>query len=195
MRGRRKCVFPGRLELSKNKDGTINWVDKSSETGEWYTPETELERVRAYFEGPIPLDPFTRADNPTRALAIFTPADDGCKQDWGTYKGVFVNPPYGAKNGGNEALAKIAEEAAKGLEIIMLINAARFETDVGQATIISEHVNAMCFRKRRVKFIRSDGTVGKSNTWPSIFYGYNVDVERFGLAFKPLGRTFEVRAM
>ena len=84
--------------------------------------------------------------------------------DWSCYKGVFVNPPYGVKNGGNEALAKIAKEAAKGLPIIMLINAARFETDVGQATIITERVNAMCFRKRRVKFIRPDGTVATSNT-------------------------------
>jgi len=186
---------PGGTELSKNNDGTINTIDLSSETGEWYTPELELERVRAYFGGPIPLDPFTRADNPTKAKVIFTPTDDGCSQDWSLYKGVFVNPPYGAKNGGNEALTKIAEEAAKGLPIVMLINAARFETDMGQSTIITEYVNAMCFRKRRVKFIRADGSVGKSNTWPSIFYGYNVDVDRFAAAFKPCGRTFEVRAL
>jgi len=181
--------------MSKNNDGTINTVDLSSETGEWYTPEPELERVRAYFGGPIPLDPFTRADNPTQARVFYTRADDGCAQDWSTELGCFVNPPYGVKNGGNEALTKIREEVSKGLPTIMLINAARFETDMGQACIINEFVNVMCFRKRRVKFIRADGTVGKSNTWPSIFYGYNVDPARFAHAFKPLGRVYATREL
>jgi hypothetical protein len=182
--------------MSRNKDGTINTADLSSKTGEWYTPdEPDLQRVRVYFDGPIPLDPFTRADNPTKAEVFFTPEENGCLQDWSVYRGCFTNPPYGVKNGGNEALIKIAEEAAAGLPIIMLINAARFETDMGQDCIITEHVNAMCFRKRRIKFKRPDGTVGKSNTWPSIYYGYNVDLDRFVLAFKPLGRVYATQAL
>ncbi len=34
----------------------------------WRTPEWILERVRALFKGPIPFDPSTGVDNPTRAL-------------------------------------------------------------------------------------------------------------------------------
>jgi hypothetical protein len=38
----------------------------------WRTPERFLERVRVYFGGPIPFDPATGRENPTRALRICT---------------------------------------------------------------------------------------------------------------------------
>ena len=173
-----------------------NWVDLSSETGEWYTPEPVLVRVRLLFpDGQIPLDPASRADNPTKAKVFFTPENDGLAKDWNEHDGVFVNPPYGVKNNGRAWVTKIAEEVSKGVPLCHLTSATRFETKYAQKEMLTEDVNAWCFYKGRIHFVDFQGIQRKQNRLPSVFYGYNVDPDRFGVAFKPLGATYRVHRM
>ena len=181
------------MNASKTREG--NWVDLSSETGEWYTPEPVLERVRVLFGGQIPLDPATRKDNPTKAKVFFTPEDDGLAKDWSKHDGVFVNPPYGIKNNGRAWVTKIAEEVAKGTPLCHLTSATRFETRYAQKEMLSKHLTAWCFYKGRIHFVDFEGIQRKQNRLPSVFYGYNFDPDLFGEAFRPLGRTFAVRLL
>ena len=181
--------------MSKNKDGTTNWVDFSSQSGVWYTPEDFIGRVEVYFGGQIPLDPCTRSDNPTNAKVFFTPQDDGLTKDWSKYGGAFVNPPYGKDNNGHAWIEKIHEEAQKGVPLVHLTSATRFETKYAQAQMLIPELRAVCFVKGRIQFIDAWGVVGKSNNRPSIVYGYNVSQERFAKAFKPRGRVFKTQLM
>ena len=183
--------------MSKNKDGTVNLVDKTSATGEWYTPELVLSPVRRYFGGRIPLDPCTRADNPTAARVFYTPRTNGLARDWSRYDGVFINPPYGKEHGFHAFLEKIAEEAAKETVILVLLScgSGRPGTKYWQKDILTQYYNAVCWIKGRVAFLLEDGMPVKSNTYPSHILGYNVDAERFGNCFDHLGACYELKKL
>lgn len=173
------------------KTKKLNMADKSSKTAEWYTPERVLGPVRAYFGGKIPLDPATRADNPTGAVEFFTLRDNGLEQDWGAHDGVFINCPYGAKTDFHAFLEKIREEAALGTTIIALLPmGSRFETGYWQRDVLNIELDAICFIRKRLRFIDESGAVGKSNTYGSALYGFNADMVRFTLAFSSLGKIF-----
>ena len=123
-------------------------ADRSSRTGEWFTPRRVLDAVDAYYGGRIPYDPYTAYSNPTRALQYSTREDDGNAVGWGVYGGVFCNPPYGVKNGMLECVDKIAEEARVGTEILCLVSAARFETRRGQTNILNGNLKTARLKKR-----------------------------------------------
>jgi ParB family chromosome partitioning protein len=173
-------------EGDEEDDGAgTNWVDKRCEGVEWYTPPEIVGRVRDYFGGAIPLDPATAPHNPTGAERHFTAADDGLAQDW-SGAGVFLNPPYG------EAIAdwcaKIHEEAGKGTPIVALLPCgARFSTEYWQDHILNDRLAALCFVRKRVKFIDRGGEAQDSNPYDSAIYGFNTDAPRFAEAFAPLG--------
>lgn len=161
----------------------------------WITPEHVLEAARAYFGGPIPLDPCTEKDNPTRALRYFTANDNGLVQPWDD--SVWCNPPYGEDM--RAWIERIYSEASGGLEIILLIPASRFETGYFQDQILCPEQNAECIVRRRLSFLRpvDDGlfyrtyeTPAKNkNPFSSIIYGFNVDQVRFLGAFHGIGQV------
>ncbi len=164
-----------------------NWVDKQCAETVYLTPEKILEPVREYFGGAIPLDPATEKTNPTKALQFFTIEDDGLKQQWNVP--TFVNPPFGKAI--REFMKKIHDEAIrdKARPILALLPCgARFSTKYWQNDALIPQLNAICFVKGRVKFLRPDGTVAKQNTYDSQIYGYNVDTNLFKFCFKHIGR-------
>lgn len=68
----------------------------SSAKQDWQTPESILDLVRQL--GPIGLDPATCSDNPTKALRIITPTEDGLDPETPWVVGVgavcYMNPPF-----------------------------------------------------------------------------------------------------
>jgi len=167
-----------------------NWVDKQSESIEWFTPRTILEPVWKYFSGPIPLDPATDGSNPTRATKFITATDNGggLAQPWGHGgASAFINPPYGKEF--PWWCRKINEEAAAGREVIALLPCgARFSTEYFQDYILdSPELRTVCFVRGRVKFLRPNGEVAKNNVYDSCIYGFNVKGYRFEECFNKLG--------
>jgi len=162
-----------------------NWVDKQCAETVYLTPEKILEPVREYFGGPIPLDPATQPSNPTKALQFYTEEMNGLVQPWNAP--VFINPPFGVAI--RDFVKRIDEYAQQGLTIIALLPCgARFSTKYWQNHALIPQLNAICFVKGRVKFLRPDGTVAKQNTYDSQIYGYNVDTNLFKYCFKHIGR-------
>jgi phage N-6-adenine-methyltransferase len=158
-------------------------VEKQARDLDYQTPENILECVRAYFAGPIPLDPATAANNPTQAIRYYTPNDDGLLWDWLPF-GVFVNPPYGSEM--RNWLGKIAHEAKSGTEILALLPVNRFEQ--GYLHDVLAFTNAICWIRKRVSFIRpSTGEKAKGNPYASMLLGLNCNRGRFSLAFSSLG--------
>lgn len=170
---------------------------RKSIDGTWRTPEYVLERARAYFGGPIPFDPATGPENPTKAVrfcagpsgTLFAgdslETKNGLEVEWVDYP-TWVNPPFS-----KEWTVKIGEEAGKGAEIVALLPCNRFETDYFQEMFARASV--VCFHKGRIKFISSqDGVPVEGNPYASMFVGFNVVVDRFREAFGPLGLVVDV---
>jgi len=189
-----------------------NFIDKHAMNNCWGTPEVLLNAVRSYFGGPIPLDPATSVDNPTKALQFYTEDDNGLILPWNA-SGVFINPPY--SNAGVDVsdlqqigrdlglkrvpsfmsvwAAKIGAVARSGVQIIALLPCgARFSTEYWQDHILIPELRVMTVHRGRVSFrnmLTGEEKSGQNN-YDSIIYGFNVDAERFTAAFRKFGSTF-----
>jgi phage N-6-adenine-methyltransferase len=165
-------------------------VDKTCKSRVWITPERVLAPVRAFFGGQIGLDPCTEPDNPTRARHFFTEEQNGLVQDWGI-AGVFVNPPYGRDLA--VWVQKIAAEAEKEVQIVALLPGNRTETAYFQKYVLSRDLRAMCFVRKRLAFLRPDGSPAGANPYGSVLYMYGGSRYWFWAQFSELGRVIEVR--
>ncbi len=174
--------------------------EKQGHHNVWLTPQWFLDQgPRAYWDGPIPLDPCTEASNPTRAIEFYTEEDNGLAREW--HAPAFINPPYSATKG--EKIPpmrlwafKIGEEARRGAEIIALLPCgARFSTKYWQSSILIEPLTAVCFVNQRIQFVdaRTGTTRRGQNNYDSAVYGFNVDAERFCRTFIRMGATFATR--
>lgn len=187
----------------KPKRGGRNFVDKEASSNIWITPEKALRPVRAY--DVIGLDPCTETHNPADALHFFTEVDNGLARSWAGYPGVvFVNPPYsltdeekakGAEPPIRPWSRKIHAEVSRGVALIALLPCgARFSTEYWQDNILVPELVVACFWRGRIKFIDAEtGKPGKGNNYDSMFYGFNVNVERFSEAFEPYGAVFAMK--
>ena len=190
-----------------------NFADLKCKDTVYITPDSLLDPVRSYFGGKIPLDPATEPNNPTRAevycvapteepaalnqLALVADGTtqllvDGLQVSWSDYDGVFVNPPYSKII--RQWLAKLHEEAEWGAEIVALLPCgARYSTVYWQRDVFTDYLDAICFVKGRVKFLRPDGTpTTGSNPYDSQIMLFNGQVDRFIELFQHLGKVLVV---
>lgn len=136
--------------------------------------------------GEVGLDPCGAPNSLIPALLEWRgPRDsdqDGLIRSWAGYGLVFVNPPYSESD---EWCAKIAEEAAAGVEITALIAARTAEARW------HDHVlplaSALCFVRRRLKFLDANGKKQSSAPFPSVVVYYGQRPHEFAAAFAELG--------
>jgi len=177
-----------------------NLADLNCQTTIYITPPKIVDAVRSYFPGGIiPLDPATEPNNPLNAAAFAagpscneTSLGDGLKICWADYGGTFINPPYSREI--RAWLAKLHEEVVLGAEVVALLPAgARYSTKYWQKDAFNAGLDAICFVKGRVKFLRPDGsaTTG-SNPYDSQIMLYNGDIERFIEAVGHLGKVLVI---
>jgi site-specific DNA-methyltransferase (adenine-specific) len=108
---------------------------------DWCTPECVLERVRKV--GRIELDPCDNAQSIVGAASSWM----GSGLEW-TWRGLaFCNPPYSTLR---RWLAKCAEEARGGVEIIALVPA---RTDTRAWHESATTARAVCFWRGRITFV------------------------------------------
>lgn len=159
----------------------------------WRTPRWILDPVDAFYEGQIPLDPCTHANNPTKAREFCAaPMKDGLTLAWHTFAGAWVNPPYGKAL--RTWLLKIAAEARLGARIVSLLPASRFEQHYFQ--VMYSEANMVCMVRGRVAFISSiDGAEVGGNPYASWIVGHNVDPERFVSFFQRIGGCYRVESL
>lgn len=172
--------------------GKVNMADKTAKDTDYLTPDSVLDPVRRYYGGGIPFDPATAPDNPTRAVEFCSlPERDGLLTSWKEQGGgVFVNPPFGSHL--QAWLKKIGDEAEMGVTIIALLPVNRFEQGYLHDSVL-KMASVACFVRSRVAFLRpSTGEPAKGNPYPSVLWGFNVDVERFTAAFGHLGAVVRV---
>lgn len=118
-------------------------------TDDWYTPPEMLKALGEVFD----LDPCSPgAGHWVPARKVFTIEDDGLKQEWEGY--VFMNPPFGSRNGHVPWLKKFLEHG-NGIAI------ARAYTSSAWFHQWAIQADAMLFPKGKTKFVRPDGSIGK----------------------------------
>jgi hypothetical protein len=120
------------------------------ESDDWYTPPDIFAALGERFD----LDPCSPGPHHwVPAKRIFTKADDGLKQSWEGY--VFMNPPFGGRNGHVPWLKKFIEHR-NGIAIVRAYTSAGWFHDwIPCADLI-------LFPRGKTKFVRPDGTIGKA---------------------------------
>lgn len=117
---------------------------------EWYTPREIFDALGLTFD----LDPCSPGSSHwVPARKVYTAAEDGLSQPWDGI--VFMNPPFGGRNGQVPWLRKFIEHA-NGIAIV----AAR--TSAGWFHDHAVKGQAFLFPRGKTKFIRPDGTTGSS---------------------------------
>jgi hypothetical protein len=117
---------------------------------EWYTPPAIFDALGLTFD----LDPCSPgAGHWVPARQVYTIDDDGLSKAWTGM--VFMNPPFGGRNGQVPWLRKFVEHG-NGIAIV----AAR--TSAGWFHEFAPKVDVLLFPRGKTKFIRPDGSVGGS---------------------------------
>jgi DNA N-6-adenine-methyltransferase (Dam) len=119
-------------------------------TDEWYTPPEIFTALGLTFD----LDPCS----PGRwhwvpARKIYTKDNDGLRRPW--HGLVFMNPPFGGRNGHVPWLVKFLDHG-NGVAIV------RAYTSSGWFHEYATKAETMLFPKGKTKFVRPDGSIGRA---------------------------------
>lgn len=121
------------------------------ESDEWYTPPEIFQALGLTFD----LDPCSPGHGKcfVPARQSYTKEDDGLAKPWAGM--VFVNPPFGGRNGHVSWLTKFLDHC-DGIGIFRAYTSSSWWHDhMGRAQVI-------CFPRGKTKFHRPDGSIGGS---------------------------------
>jgi hypothetical protein len=127
------------------------WESGNAETSEWYTPKWLLDAIGLEYN----LDPCSPgAGHWVPARRIFTKADNGLAQNWGTGL-VFVNPPWGDHRGAVVPWLEKFLDHGNGIMIV------RAYTSSGWWYRHVWRADGILFPRGKTQFLRSDGSAGQ----------------------------------
>jgi DNA N-6-adenine-methyltransferase (Dam) len=119
-------------------------------SSDWFTPPEIFDALGLEFD----LDPCSPGPGHwVPARKIYTVEDDGLAQPWNGL--VFINPPFGGRNGHVPWLRKFLEHA-NGIAIVRAYTSSAW---------FHEHAikaETMLFPRGKTKFIRPDGSIGRA---------------------------------
>lgn len=120
------------------------------ETNEWYTPQWIFDALGVTFD----LDPCAPSHNHwTPAFKKYTKKENGLLQPWNGF--VFMNPPFGGRNGHVVWLKKFIEHG-NGIGLL------RAYTSSGWWHEYITKCDGVLFPKGKTKFIKPCGEIGSS---------------------------------
>jgi hypothetical protein len=119
-------------------------------SSEWFTPPEIFEALGLTFDHD-PCSPGPGHWVPARK--IYTVENDGLVQPWEGL--VFVNPPFGGRNGHVPWLRKFLEHR-NGIAIVRAYTSSAWFNDY------AVQAQLMLFPRQKTKFIRPDGSIGKA---------------------------------
>jgi len=120
------------------------------QSDDWYTPPEIFAALGLTFD----LDPCSPgAGHWVPARHVFTKEDDGLSRPW--FGRVFVNPPFGGRNGHVPWLEKFLAHG-DGVAIVRAYTSAAWFHDH------AVKAEAMLFPRGKTKFIRPDGSIGRA---------------------------------
>ena len=161
-------------------------IVNSSGNDEWFTPQDIIEAARLTMGG-IDIDPASNATANQTVMAVeyYSQDDDGLSKEW--QGRVWMNPPYSSKLV-PMFCKKLADSVSSGsvTEAVVIVNNA---TETRWFADLVRVCSAICFTRRRVKFITQAGDVaGSPNQGQAIIYCGN-DPSVFAENFHEIGWT------
>jgi phage N-6-adenine-methyltransferase len=154
----------------------------------WCTPVEVIDRVLRI--GPIGLDPCTSAENPVDAPAFYVGGKrNGLAETWWQEEALdgalaYVNPPYSQVGAW---AAKVAEEAARSVEVVTLV-AARPDPRWFYR-LVWDSAQAVCFWRGRLTFVGAPGPA----PFPSALVYHGRRPWAFEAAFQDAGKVVRLR--
>lgn len=165
--------------IQRQPQGPAFWAQ--SESDEWYTPGDCIAAVREVL-GVIDIDPASNeaANRTVKARVFFDRQSNGLAQDWPGK--VFLNPPYGGKEG--PFINKLIQQYRRGIttEAIILVPA---NTDTDWFQPLWDYL--ICFVRQRIRFIPSDGRKISSPSARNVFVYFGKQPSQFKRAFSRWG--------
>lgn len=114
---------------------------------DWYTPPAMLEAIGLTYD----LDPCSPGPHHwVPARAVFTKDDDGLSRDWSGL--VFMNPPFGGRNGHVPWLAKFLDHG-DGIAVVRAYTSSEWFHDV-----VVPRAETLLFPKGKTQFIPNEET-------------------------------------
>ena len=156
----------------------------SSESAEWYTPPSIIERVVEAL-GDIDLDPCSNSHTAPHVPAKqhYAKEDDGLSKEWSG--AVYLNPPYGREIA--QWVEKLVAEHTAG-RVPSAIALVPARTDTAWFAALRDYPR--CFIQGRIKFLTSEGVETDPAPFPSMAVYLGPDRAAFIKAFSPLGDIY-----
>lgn len=150
-----------------------------AQTTDWWTPPWIFDALGLTFDLDV-ASPESGAVPWVPAKAFLTPADDGLTAP---YVGrCWANPPYGRLTG--PFLERMAEHG-NGVALVFSRTDTKWFQDAAATA------DAMCFIRKRIRFVRPDGTAGGSSGCGSVLIAWGTDCAKavkasgLGLVIRP----------
>lgn len=148
------------------------------QSDDWYTPPEIFEALGLLFD----LDPCSPGPNHwVPARKVYTVNDDGLSRPWSGL--VFMNPPFGGRFGHLPWLVRFFDHA-NGVAIV------RSYTSSSWWHAYMPRAEAILFPRGKTKFIRPDGSVGKSPGHGVVLIGMG-ESARYALRQSGLGMLWD----
>jgi DNA N-6-adenine-methyltransferase (Dam) len=150
------------------------------QSDDWYTPPEIFDALQLTFD----LDPCSPGPaHWVPARKIFTKQDDGLAQPWCGL--VFMNPPFGGRNGHVLWLRRFLDHG-NGVAVV------RAYTSSSWFHRYAVRAETMLFPKGKTKFIRPDGSIGRSPGHGVVLLGVG-ELANDALRKSGLGFVLDVR--
>jgi hypothetical protein len=122
-------------------------------TSEWRTPERIFDALELEFA----LDPCAPLDGPyfVPARKRYTVNDNGLARPWRGL--VFVNPPFGGRNGHVPWMQKFFKHEGGG---ILLVRA--YTSSGWWHRYVTPNAELLCFPRGKTQFVHPNGSIGKA---------------------------------
>lgn len=133
-------------------------------TDEWYTPGWLFEALGVVFD----LDPCCGEGSPAEGFCRERYYEKGLESPW--LGSVWLNPPYGARNGIHPWLQKMALHN-NGIALVPNRTATEWWQEAASSS------NAMLFIRKKIKFVRPDGSAGASPSTGHVLLAYGPEME------------------
>lgn len=172
--------------IQRQKPSDHQRINQST-SNEWYTPKDYIDSVLEVL-GSVDVDPASNeyANETIKAAKIYTIDDDGFDKPW--IGKVFLNPPYGRDDNGNDSnqsrwSARLIEQYRAGIttEAILLVNAVP-----GNRWFAPLWDFPICFVGHRIRFYNRDTAAGAPTHSNAIVY-LGPDIDRFARVFSRHG--------
>jgi len=151
------------------------------ETDEWYTPREIFDALNVHFD----LDPCSSGKDRVPAANKYTKDMSGLDRPWDGM--VWMNPPFGGRNGHVPWLRKFVYHGNG-------IGLCRAYTSAEWFHVWMPHMDGLLFPRGKTKFIKADGTVGKSPSSGIVIFSKGKQAtEILSNCGTKLGMFFEVK--